>query len=158
MMPIESFYYRIIPEDEVPAECRRLAWRAIALAEKKLGAYGIRIRWVRPATRAEHAAEDAFRKLMENMDRLAGKAVPGFIPPRIHKHSQEFWGVFFPLLERDAIYIRADLPRPILARTVGHECKHVADFKEYGATEWWNVERREGRAESFGRELAGEIG
>ncbi|GEM_PF-4676808 len=159
-MSAEPFYYRIVPETQVPAEYRGLALLALALAERKLGLSGIRIQWIKPATKAEREQEDAFRKLMENMDRLAGRHVPEYIAPKVQEDIQgEFWGMVCPLFDPRLITLNATIPPENLPQIVGHECKHLADWRDTAGRGLWPQRNEwEAQAEAFGHELAREHG
>lgn len=156
-MSPEPFYYRFVPEDEVPGPVLWAARQARVLSEARLGLSGVVIKWCKPADKLSHEIEE----IMQQIELTGAKVFGGYpsLPKReIKKDDGEFWGEIIPLVYPNTILIRADLKPEQAAKIVAHECKHLKDHSRPISIPFYDREDAEKRAEQFAEETASALG
>ena len=156
-MPHDPFYFRFVPEDEVPEPVLRAARRALALSEAKLGLSGVKIKWCKPEEKVSYEIEELNRKILDNFDRMIG-SYSSPVPRTVQKLTQgEFHGSTLPLVYPNTIILRADIKPERVILTVAHECQHLRDWAQDPSSWAWPNET-EARAEQFEQEIASVLG
>jgi hypothetical protein len=156
-MSSDPFYYRFVPEDEVPELVLRAARKALAVSEARLGLTGVKIKWCKPERKASYELEELQQKVIDIFDRMIGNySCP--IPKSVQKGIQgEFHGCSIPLSYPKTIILRVDVKPERIILTVAHECQHLRDWAQ-DPSSWAYPNKTEERAEEFEQEIAAALG
>lgn len=156
-MPSDPFFYRFIPEREVPLPVFLAAHRALEISEARLGLSGVKILWCLPTDKPSYELEEIWRKIGDNFARMVGGS-PARSERSIQQEAKgEFHGSTIPLLYPNMIIVRADLLPERVVSTVAHECQHVRDWA-YDPSSWGGTDETEARAQRFEQEVVTAIG
>ena len=161
-------FFRKVPPEQVSPEKVRLAGRVLALVEKRLGLPPVEVEWCKEITESEYRRIDnlaALDKAWQGLRMLAGGR-----PDCSFKNSPVFadedggFGAKVHPFGSGAtrIYINAGEAEGRMAFLVGHECKHLADWRDGVLYRGLYADpavrqRLEDRADEFGREIEKEL-
>jgi len=117
-----EYWYREIPEAEVPKELRELASAVCDYAEKNLGLPPLKLIWILPDIEMLGRLDNLVAKLNKKSEE------PCFAEDEVIAGMVKYTG---PLRESIAFYVRADLPRQVI-EVILHEARHIWQRRTYG--------------------------
>jgi hypothetical protein len=159
---VDKFYYRKIPEAEVPLSKRLRAKTALEYCLRVLKLSAIKIQWFRSVTEKEHETGelfDKYRKCAADLLRAAG-GKPDDPEALYFEDSQDAGGIYYRAFGRyekykDTIFLNADSPESKVGYYVAHECRHMFDALtsaiDTGPNYFWRLEQS---ADRFAKEIS----